>query len=325
MDRTMNGSELGILDVSQKQLAHFVTAAYRTQNANLIGQRFAAMAADPAPAGAPSTTDLNDILNNVVKAPGTTSIATVPTTPDPPMYQMLGQVQTLDSYISLLTAFCIYNEHPTPYDITVPEQASAFVRATAKWRNFVITGGKVKAMAGYLPLGSIVTQNYSQQVTSADLHLEFLGELFKSFAFPEAAMLELDSILTKVVSKLGQVKLSFESQSDSLDHFLTYYYFSTIQGTGGKNQPPAMYVAKVRIFYLHIDQATWKLSVGKSTVSQFKFNMNYYDMDTTMNSQLVSSDMTAINSTIATLTGKTATEVNALMNMQAIHSDPQKA
>ena len=53
--------------------------------------------------------------------------------------------------------------------------------------------------------------------------------------------------------------------------------------------------------------------------------MNYYDMDTTMNSGLVSSDMTAINSTIATLTGKTAAQVNALMNMQAIHSDPKKA
>jgi hypothetical protein len=48
-------------------------------------------------------------------------------------------------------------------------------------------------------------------------------------------------------------------------------------------------------------------------------------MDTTMNSGLVSADMTAINSTIATLTGQTAAEVNKLMNMQAIHADPKKA
>ena len=321
----MNNQDLSILNASQNQLTYLITAAHRTRNANLIGRNVALMAADPAPAGTPSTTDLNDILNNAVKAPGTTSIATVPTTPDTLMYQMLGQVQTLDSYISLLTSFCIYNEHPTPYDITIPDQASAFVRSMAKWRNYVITGGSVKAMAGYLPVGSIVTQSYSQQVTTADLHLEFLGELFKSFAFPESAMLELDGILTKVVSNLGNLKLSFESQSDSLDHFLTYYYFSTVQGTGGKNQPPTMYVAKVRTFYLHIDQATWKLAVGKSTVSQFKFNMNYFDMDTTMNSGLVSADMTAINSTISTLTGKTAAQVNTLMNMQAIHADPQKA
>jgi hypothetical protein len=321
----MNSQELSVLNSSQNQLTYFIAAAHQTRNANLIRKNVAMLAAEPAPAGTPSTTDLNDILNNAVKAPGTTSIATVPTTPDTAMYQMLGQVQTLDSYISLLTSFCIYNEHPAPYDITVPAQASAFVRSMAKWRNYVITGGSVKAMAGYLPVSSIVTQSYSQQVTSANLHLEFLGELFKSFAFPEAAMLELDGILTKVVSNLGNLKISFESQSDTLDHFLTYYYFSTVQGTGGKNQPPAMYVAKVRTFYLHIDQATWKLSVGKSTVSQFKFNMNYFDMDTTMNSGLVSSDMTAINSTISTLTGKTAAQVNTLMNMQAIHADPKKA
>jgi hypothetical protein len=160
----MNSQELSILNTSQNQLTYFVAAAHQTRNANLMGKNVAMLAAEPAPAGTPSTTDLNDILNNAVKAPGTTSIATVPTTPDTVMYQMLGQVQTLDSYISLLTSFCIYNEHPAPYDITIPAQASAFVRAMAKWRNYVITGGSVKAMAGYLPVGSIVTQSYFQKL-----------------------------------------------------------------------------------------------------------------------------------------------------------------
>lgn len=326
MSATMNNSELSILNASVKQLTHFITAAHQTRNANLLlGTDVVMLATQPAPAGTPSTTDLNDILNNAVKAPSTTSIATVPTTPDTAMYQMLGQVQTLDSYISLLTAFCIYNEHPTPYDITKPDQASAFTQAMAKWRNYVITGGAVKAMAGYLPVSSIVAQSYSKSVTSADLHLEFLGELFGGFSLPTAAMTELDSILTKVVANLGELHLSFEKQSSTLDHFLTYYYFATVPGTGGDNQPPAMYTCKVRTFYLHIDQSAWKASIGKSSVNRFEFNMNYYDMDTTMNTGLVSTDMTAINSTIQTLTGKTATEVNTLMNMQAIHADPQKA
>ena len=151
----MNSQELSILSASQNQLTYFITTAHQTRNANLLGRNAVMLSAEPAPAGAPGTTDLNDILNNAVKAPGTTSIATVPTTPDTVMYQMLGQVQTLDSYISLLTSFCIYNEHPAPYDITIPDQASAFVRAMAKWRNYVITGGSVKAMAGYLPVTSI--------------------------------------------------------------------------------------------------------------------------------------------------------------------------
>jgi hypothetical protein len=322
---TLNDSELSILNKSVAQLNHFITAAHQTRNANLLGAKFAMLADAPAPAGTPDTTSLNDILNNAVKAPGTTSIATVPNTPDTNMYQMLSQVQTLDSYISLLTAFSIYNEHPKPYDITLPAEASAFTRATAKWRNYVITGGAVKSMAGYLPVGSITTQPYSKSVTSADLHLEFLGELFGAFSFPEAALTQLDSILTKVVAQLGNLKLSFETQTETLDHFLTYYYFSTVQGTGGNTGIPAMYVPKVRTFYLHIDQSSWKASVGKSSVDHFNFNMNYFDMDTTMNPGLVANDMTAINGTIQTLTGQTAAEVNKLMNMQAVHADPQKA
>ena len=322
---TLNDSELTILNKSVAQLNHFITAAHQTQNAHLLGAKFAMLAEAPAPDGTPDTTSLNDILNNAVQAPGTTSIATVPTTPDTSMYQMLSQVQTLDSYISLLTAFSVYNEHPKPYDITVPAEASAFTKAVAKWRNYVITGGAVKAMAGYLPVGTITTQSYSKNVTSADLHLEFLTELFASFSLPEAAMTELDGILTKVVSQLSELKLSFETQSETLDHFLTYYYFSTVEGTGGGTGIPAMYVPKVRTFYLHIDQATWKASVGKSTVNHFEFHMNYFDMDTTMNPGLVANDMTAINGTIQKLTGQTAKEVNALMNMKAIHADPEKS
>jgi hypothetical protein len=319
----MNHSELSILNKSVTQLTHFITAAHQSRNSNLLGTKFAMLAS--APAGAPDTTSLNDILNNAIKAPGTTSIATVPNTPDITMYQMLGQVQTLDSYISLLTAFSVYNEHPNPYDITVPAEASAFTRAVAKWRNYVITGGAVKAMAGYLPVSNITTQSYSKSVTSADLHLEFLGELFGAFSFPAAAMVELDSILTKLVAQLGNLKLSFATQSETLDHFLTYYYFSTVAGTGGDTGIPAMYVPKVRTFYLHIDQASWQASVGKSSVQNFNFNMNYFDMDTTMDPRLVANDMTMIDGTIQTLTGQTAAEVNKLMNMQAVHADPQKA
>jgi hypothetical protein len=320
----MNNSEIKILNDSVAQLTHFVTAAHQARNANLIGSKFARLAAAPAPTGTPSTTDLVAILNNAVMVPGTTSIATVPTTPDTATYQMLGQVQTLDSYISLLTAFCMYNEHPSLYDITVPSEASAFTRAMAKWRNYVITGGSVKAMAGYLPVSSILAQSFSQSVTSADLHLKFLTEIFGDFSFPASAMAQLDSILSNVFAKLSSLRLSFENQSDTLDHFLTYYYFDTVHGTGGTGQPPAMYVSKARIFYLHIDQSTWKASIGKSSVSHFNFNMNYFDMVSTMNPSLVANDMTAINSTIQTLSGKTAAEVNTLMNMQAVNADPRK-
>ena len=317
----VTAAALNILEKSESQLSHVILTAHRENIVHPLAPQ-GALRADALPAGAPSATDLNAILDNVVQAPGATSIVTVPNTPDIALYQMLGQVQALDSYISLLTAFCVYNEHPVPYDISKPDQASAFARATAKWRNYVITGGWVKAMAGYLPVGSIVTHSFSKQVTSADLHAEFLAMLFGGFAFPKATMTELDSILTKVSNQLDSLRMSFESQSYTLDHFLTYYYFVTMPGTGEPGQPPAMYVAKVHTFFLHINQASWKAAVGKS--SNIQFDVNYHDMDTTMNSGPVSNDMTAINAAIQTLTGQSTAQINKRMNMKAVHTDLQK-
>lgn len=325
--QSITAADMSIIKKSETQLANVLRVRQVDDIAHLLSHVTVTrlMAAEPQPAGTPNGTDLTDILNNAVKLPSATSIATVPTTPDTAMYQMLGQVQTLDSYISLLTAFCVYNEHPEPYDITTPGGASAFARAWPRWRSYVVTGGSVKALAGYLPVGSIVAQSFSKQVRSADLHLEFLSALFGGFSFPKAAMAQLDSILTNVAAKLGSASISFESQDATLDHFLSYYYFATVAGTGGDGQPPAMYVAKVRTFFMHIDQSSWKLAVGKSSVQKFNFHMNYFDMDTTMNSALVAGDMATINATIQTLTGQTAKEVNALMKLQAIKADPQKS
>lgn len=320
----MNTTELDILNQAVAQLTYSIRVSQQQQNKHLLSSQVSLLDSTP-PAGTPDPTSLNDILNNVVQVPGSTSIATVPNNPEPNMYQTLAQIQTLDSYVALLTAYCLYNEHPAPYDITDPLQACAFARATAKWRNYVITGGAVKAIAGYIPVGSITAQSYEKNVTSAELHLEFLTELFGGFGLPTAAMTQLDSILTKVVAKLGDAKFSFETQSDTLDHFLSYYYFETVTGTGGTGQPPAMYVAKMATLYLHVAQSSWKAAVGKSSVDKFSFAMSYYDMTTSMNSGLVANDMNAINGTIQTLTSKTATEVNKLMNMQAIHADPKPA
>lgn len=318
----MTNTELDILNKAAAQLTYSLRVTQQQQNQHLLSSKVSLLAATPAP-GTPDQTDLNAILNNVVQVPGTTSIATVPNTPDSNMYQMLAQIQTLDSYVALLTAYCLYNEHPTPYDITDPQQAAAFTKATAKWRNYVITGGAVKAIAGYIPVAAITAQTFEKSVTSAELHLEFLSEIFGSFGLPTAAMTQLDTILTKVVAKLGDAKFSFESQSDTLDHFISFYYFETVTGTGGDGQPPAMYAAKMAIFYLHVAQASWKAALGKSSVNKFGFSMNYYDMSTSMNAGLVANDMNAINGTIQTLTGKTAAQVNTLMNMQAVHADPQ--
>jgi hypothetical protein len=339
----VNQKDLDILNLSARQFATVMSASHQTRVQSLLGPRAFALdasATPPAPSaaaatpGAPDPTSLTNILNSVIKAPGTTSIATAPTAaPDPSnpadpnnaLYALLAQIQTLDSYISVLTAFCIYNEHPAPYDITDHNQATAFIQAQAKWRNYVLTGGTVKALAAYLPVGEISQSSMSKEVTSADLHLEFLGTLFGSFGFSGAATKQLDGILTSVTDTLKNLSGSFESESQTMDHLLSYYYFETVQGTGGDTGIPALYKANMRMFYMHIDQSSWKVSIGKSSVEHFKFDMNYYDMTTTMAAPLVAADMPTINSSIQTLTGQDSDTINKLMNMKAITAPPQNS
>ncbi|WCG81476.1 hypothetical protein [Pectobacterium sp. A5351] len=319
---TLSNEARDIIELSSRQFSYAITKSHVRLNRSLLSGRQIFLKDEAEPAGTPSTESLNDILNNAVKIPSTTSVVTVPENKiDNTMLQMLSQVRTLESYISTLAAYCIYNEKPGGYDITDPKQAALFTQSMAKWRSYVISGGAVKAMASYLPVSSVVSQSFQKQVTSAELHLEFLTQLFGGFGLPDRAMKELDSILTGVVNQLKSVNFSFESESSSVDHFLTYYYFDTVAGTGGSSGIPAMYDCKVRTMYLHIDQRSWKVSIGKSSVSKFAFNMNYFDMDTIMGN--VANDMQAINSAIKQLTGKTDVEISALMSPKAIKADPK--
>ena len=278
----------------------------------------------PAPAAAaPDQSSLNDILNSVVEAPATTSIATVPSDPTGIQYQLLGQIQTLDSYISILTAFSIYNDHPEPYDITDPIQAGKFTQALAKYRNFVMTGGVVKELAACLTVGSSKNGRLYKKVFSADIHAELLTAMFGGFGFTKATMGELDSILTSTTSGLRSLNLKYENQDVTVDHFLTYYYFDKVQGTGGEGQLPAVYEVKMRLFYLKLSQHSWEVSIGKSSASMVQLDLNWVDIECRMNSARVAHDMAKINSTITTLTGQDDKAIAKLMNMKAVHSEPQ--
>lgn len=331
---TINTRDQDILNLSVLQFESTQRNEHMKHAASLIGRSavFALQDTPPTPpTQAPSSTSLTDMLNSVISAPGMSSIATAPpvapnpsdpTDPNNSLYALLAQIQTLDSYISVLTAFCIYNEHPAPYDISVPSESTAFIKAQAKWRNYVLTGGTVKALAAYLPVTEISSQSMSKKVESGNLHLEFLQELFGDFGFSGSATKQMDGILTNITKTLANLNGSFESASETMDHLLSYYYFELVQGTGGTTGIPALYAVKMRLFYLQIDQSSWKISIGKSSAEEIQFNMNYTDMTTSMAAPLVAANMTNINSSIQTLTGQDAAAVNKLMNMQAITSPP---
>lgn len=246
---------------------------------------------------------LSDMLgagNGDGKAPATTSIAAIPPDASSSAFIMkqLQDIQLLSTFANVYAFDMLYKEHPKGFDITDPEQASQFTRGAASCLNKAITEG----MGAFLTIKQSTNSAFNKETSSTSLHTEFLQELFKPFNFGEASLKQLDQVLTSVTSALKDIKVGSDSSSASIDHMIFVYYFEGVQGL-----PDTYKVAKLRVFFLHVDNSTWKwsISIGKNTISHetFKFNMNYTDIHFEMNSEMVEAKRDKILSLVESMAG----------------------
>lgn len=263
----------------------------------------------------PSSGDLNSLLDNAGKAPGATSVVTVPQAPANGDFQLIQNVQTLDSYIAMIAALEMYNNHPKPYDLSDPKQAAQFVIDLANARNFVLSGGTIKAIPMYLPMGEASTQHISKSTTSADLHLDLLTAMFGGLSLPANVLTELDAILTQVNGTLQSLKLSFETQSQTLNHFVSFYHLTPVPGTN-----PVINQMDVDFIYLQLAQSSWKASVGKSSVEHFSLDVSLTHTKSTMNSGIVQANTSSIVSAMMNLTGNDDKTIAAMTKLQGVKS-----
>lgn len=273
--------------------------------------------ATSAPAGAstPSQGNLNALLNGVGTAPGASTIVTVPSTPASGDIALVQNVQTLDSYIAVLTALVMYNNHPAAYDLSNPQDAAQFVIDLANARNFVISGGTVRAIPMYLSMSEATTQSFNKTTTSADLHMDLLAALFATLNLPAAVLTELDGILTEIAGSLQSLQLSFTTQTQSLDHFVSFYYLTPVPGSN-----PPINQMNVEFIFLQLAQSSWKASVGKSSVSNFTLNMTTTRTTCTMNSGIVAGNSAAIVNSLMSLTGNDATTISEMTKMKGVQT-----
>jgi hypothetical protein len=258
----------------------------------------------------PAPGNIMDIIEKGKKAPAATSIAAVPSDVSQNDLQNLQDISLLDTYVSVYSSAYLYKRHPQPYDITNPKEAAAFTKDLANARFLVIT----KGLPGLLIAGESSQQSFSKSTTAADLHLEFLNEMFGSFGFSPSALKKLDSILTDTVKKLTQLKVEVSGESQTLDHLISTYFFEEVQGLGIK-------VPKIRLFYLHIEQSSWKASVGKSSVNRFKFTMNYADYTFTMSLTEMPDMREPIKAYIKDATKRNLEDIQKMVAMDAVPKD----
>ncbi|QMS92394.1 hypothetical protein HUN01_34175 [Nostoc edaphicum CCNP1411] len=226
--------------------------------------------------------NLNDLLNQLDKAPDTSppSVIAIPPTIDQNIYQNLLDLQLLTSYINVVSLGLMYEIKPQGWNITDPKEATDFTRSFANSSFKVITQG----LAGILNIQTQLASTVRESVTLGQAHSIILNELFGSFGFPDSTIKQLDSILTRTTKKLYDLSIDFRTQSETLDFAVLLFYFEEVMGINYK-------IPYMRLFYLSVDQSSWRASVkiGKSSASveRFSFNMNYTDTRLTMNSELL--------------------------------------
>lgn len=270
-------------------------------------------AAAPAAVGDAPVPNILDVLNKNQKAPSATSVLAVPADYDAGDEQKIMDIMLLDSYVSVMAAGFLYQDPEYAQkgpDITTPEGAAKFTRLLANCRLRVMTEG----LAGVLSLSESSAQSFSKSTTSADLHMSFLTNFFGDFGFNDASMKQLDGILTNIVKSLSDLQASWSDSSQTLDHMISIYYLEGVMGSNVK-------IAKIRLFFLHIDQKSWTLSIGKSSVSHFEFHMNYADQIAAMNSEVLKDLRDKIKEYIETQTKTSLDNINKLVAMAAIQSD----
>lgn len=254
-------------------------------------------------------TGLMDILNSTKIAPATTSIVEVPSSIDSMDYQNLMDITLLDAYISVASALVMYKANPSGWDITDPKGASSFTKTLTNSRNKVMTQG----LSGFLSIQESANQHFTKNTTAGDLHFDFLTKIFAGFAFPPATIKQLDSILSAIVGKLTALSFSYENTSETLDHMISYYYFEKVPGMDLK-------IPQMRLFYLRVDQKSWKLAIGKSSVTKFDFSMNYIDTKASMNLSQMNRGRDIIQKYITEMTNQSLEDVKKLVQPSAIQS-----
>lgn len=263
--------------------------------------------------------DLFSMVQASKKAPGSTSIAVVDTTgpatsngqPTQDALAIYNDMLTLSSLANVVSMKKVYDAHPAAYDITKPTDATAFIQAQVVNLNDTFT----RQLGAYALPGETTAQHYQKDVLTADLHLEFLTKLFSSFAFPEAAMTKLDGVLTQVKDALANLKVGIESENQTLDHMIFTNYIEAVDIAG---VPEKVLTGKIRMFYLKIDQASWKATIGKSSVSKVNFKMDFFDTIFSINSNLVRSDISSITGLINKFTGQSFEEMSKLTSPTVI-------
>ncbi|GBB95087.1 hypothetical protein RclHR1_24730001 [Rhizophagus clarus] len=158
---------------------------------------------------------------------------------------------------------------------------------------------------------SVFIREFNKEVAVGELHLEFLNQLFKTFAFPQSVLTQLDTLLTSIVNKLKSLQLKWETTSEDVGFFTSFYYFEPVVGLPIK-------IPKLRLFYIHINNSSWIATIGKSSAQKIHFDMTYNDFIFSINENVMKEFKETISDQINKLAGDQLAEIEKLISSKTV-------
>lgn len=226
----------------------------------------------------------------------------------------------ISSIVSLYTAIWSADArgkrgHPQPYDITIAsEAAQSFADMASSAYN--VMGGP---LAGLFNYANGATTTFTKKMSKTEVHLEFLGELFKGFSLTKPALMQLDGILTNFVSSLKTVNVETGSTKNNVDQTLRVNQVMRLNIAGDEANPIWVFQPRTRIVYMHIDASTWHWATNKAEHTSNTFNMTYTvaDFDLNVNKWLASKEK--FDTIFKTIVGKSMSEYGKMINPSPIN------
>ena len=217
-------------------------------------------------------------------APLPQNVGILPATDDKSAVESYGYLVEMSSLAALYTSIYSANirsqrGHPELYNITVAAEATQEFADLANASYQVMT----LPLAGFYTLSAATQYTFNQKMSKTEVHLEFLGEIFKDFNLTDVAMKQLDGVLTKLVASLKTITVSTESSSNTVDQTLRINQVMRINIAGSKEHPIWVYQPRTRLVYMHIDASSYKWATNKADHQSSTFSMRYVVVDGDLN------------------------------------------
>ena len=189
--------------------------------------------------------------------------------------QQIRDIKLLSTYANAYGMKLLNKERKgEPFDFTDPDHVAEFTRLSAKYIHQAIT----EKMGEYLTLtdsAEVCVKKYNQQQFCSK-------DLFGSFSLPPSSMTQLESLLMDTFKRFSNVRTTFH-------HLIYVNYFE--EKPGQEN----VHVAKMRLFYLHINNQAWSKKGEDSSDDGLSFELSFTNFRFTMNDENVEKNRGKLN------------------------------